>query len=255
MNIYKSKAAMTILYKTWDNWIETKGKEIKIGDGSKTFHYIMGTWYDKNDDETGGGKIDDIGGYEDNDGFSDLKSKYCFHKRADINDYDDSSDQESDSIIAQGGKTAAGISVSRAKNNSKGGGKGTTAAGRSAKTGSKKGGKTSGFPNSDYSSESDSFSAQVEETAAGISGGGSEKTGSKKGGKMTAGISDGSAKTGSIKRGGKTTAAISGGSQDAKTDGSKRGGKISDSPSSRTRKRLYQALEEAGEAGKAGKKK
>ena len=27
-NIYKSRAAMTILYKRWDNWIETKGKEI-----------------------------------------------------------------------------------------------------------------------------------------------------------------------------------------------------------------------------------
>ena len=56
MNIYKSKAAiMTKLYKRWDGWIETKGKEIRVGDGSKkTFHSVMGTWHDKNVDETGG---------------------------------------------------------------------------------------------------------------------------------------------------------------------------------------------------------
>ena len=59
------------------------------------------------------------------------------------------------------------------------------------------------------------------------------------------GISDGSVKTGSIKTGEKTTAGISGGSRDAKT-GSKRGGKIIDSPSMRTRKRLFEVLTEAG---------
>ena len=61
--------------------------------------------------------------------------------------------------------------------------------------------------------------------------------------KTAAGINGGNAKTG--KRGGETTAGI------AKT-GSKRGGKISDggSPAMHTRKRLYQALTEAGEAVK-----
>jgi len=48
--IYDSKEAMTVLYTMWDNWIVTKGKEIQVGDGSKTFHYVMGTW----DDETEG---------------------------------------------------------------------------------------------------------------------------------------------------------------------------------------------------------
>ena len=58
MNNYKSKAAMMRLYKRWDDWIETKGKEIRVGDGSKkTFHSVMGTWHDKNDDETGGGQM------------------------------------------------------------------------------------------------------------------------------------------------------------------------------------------------------
>ena len=33
---------MTILYNRWNNWIKTKGKEIPVGDGSKTFHYVMG---------------------------------------------------------------------------------------------------------------------------------------------------------------------------------------------------------------------
>ena len=47
---------------------------------------------------------------------------------------------------------------------------------------------------SDDSSESDSSSAQVGETASGISGGGSAKTGSKKGGKMT-GFSDDSSES------------------------------------------------------------
>ena len=80
MNNYKSKAAMMRLNKRWDDWIETKGKEIRVGDGSKkTFHSVMGTWHDKNDDETGGGTNDDIGEYEENDGYSDPKSKYNFH--------------------------------------------------------------------------------------------------------------------------------------------------------------------------------
>ena len=39
---------MKVLYNRWENWIATKEKEIKVGDGSrKTFHYVMGTWYDK----------------------------------------------------------------------------------------------------------------------------------------------------------------------------------------------------------------
>ena len=38
-NNYESKAAMKRLNKRWDDWIETKGKEIRVGDGSKkTFH-------------------------------------------------------------------------------------------------------------------------------------------------------------------------------------------------------------------------
>ena len=50
--IYNNKKAMTILYKRWEDWIESnRGKEIKVGDGMKTFHYVMGTWH--NDDETG----------------------------------------------------------------------------------------------------------------------------------------------------------------------------------------------------------
>ena len=242
MNIYKSKAAMTRLYKRWDNWIETKGKEIQVGDGSKTFQSVMGTWYDKNDDETGGGTnddIDEIGEYEDNDGYSDLKSRYSFHSNAwkegeknsaDNHDYDNGSDDsgnESDS-------SSAGVEARRqaTKTGSKKGGKmsGGISGGGRAKTGS----RAKKDPNpSDDNCESDSSSAQVVEMAAGMSGGGSAKTGSK----------NGSAKAG--KRGGETTAGI------AKT-GSKRGGKISDggSPAMHTRKRLYEASTEAGEAGK-----
>ena len=137
----------------------------------------MGTWYDMNDDETGGDTNDDIGEYDDNDGYSSDQNKYSFHRRAwkegelveddnkknsaDDHDYNNGSDDsiESDS-------SSAGVEARRL----------------ATKTGSKKGGKMSGF--SDDNCESDSSSAQVVEMAAGMSGGGSAKTGSKKGGKI-----------------------------------------------------------------------
>ena len=48
MEIYDSEEDMKILYNRWEEWIASKGKEIKVGDGTrKTYHYIMGTWYEK----------------------------------------------------------------------------------------------------------------------------------------------------------------------------------------------------------------
>jgi hypothetical protein len=39
---------MKVLYNGWEEWIVSKGKEIRVGDGSrKTFHYVMDSWYDK----------------------------------------------------------------------------------------------------------------------------------------------------------------------------------------------------------------
>ncbi len=44
--IYNDAEQMKVIYNRWEVWIETKGKEINIGDGSwKTFTYVMGTWY------------------------------------------------------------------------------------------------------------------------------------------------------------------------------------------------------------------
>ena len=38
---------MTVVYNKWEKWITTKGNGMKIGDGTqKTFHTVMGTWYD-----------------------------------------------------------------------------------------------------------------------------------------------------------------------------------------------------------------
>jgi hypothetical protein len=134
MNNYKSKAAMMRFYKRWDDWIETKGKEIRVGDGSnKTFHSVMGTWHDKNDDETGGGTNDDFGEYEENDGYSDPKSKYHFHtndwkegefvkddNRKDSVDESDNSSEHSENIVGGSVKdkrgkkrTAGGITAGR----------------------------------------------------------------------------------------------------------------------------------------------
>jgi len=46
--IYNNEEQMKVVYNTWEKWIATKGKGIKIGDGSrKNFHYVMGTWYAK----------------------------------------------------------------------------------------------------------------------------------------------------------------------------------------------------------------
>ena len=44
---------MKILYNGWEEWILSKGKEIKVGDGTrKTYHYVMGTWYDEETPES-----------------------------------------------------------------------------------------------------------------------------------------------------------------------------------------------------------
>lgn len=44
--IYNSEERMKVIYNKWEVWIDTKGKEIQIGDGSrKTFKSVMGTWY------------------------------------------------------------------------------------------------------------------------------------------------------------------------------------------------------------------
>jgi hypothetical protein len=44
--IYNNEEQMKVIYNKWEMWIDTKGKEIKIGDGShKTFKSVMGTWY------------------------------------------------------------------------------------------------------------------------------------------------------------------------------------------------------------------
>ena len=44
--IYNDEEQMKVIYNKWEVWIDTKGKEIKIGDGSKkTFKSVMGMWY------------------------------------------------------------------------------------------------------------------------------------------------------------------------------------------------------------------
>jgi hypothetical protein len=46
--IYDSEEDMKILYNGWEEWTESKGKKINDGDGTrKTFHYVMGTWYEE----------------------------------------------------------------------------------------------------------------------------------------------------------------------------------------------------------------
>ena len=82
--IYDSKDAMIVLYNRWDDWIKMQGKEIQVGDGSKTFHYVMGTWYDDDDDdETGGLKDtnDEIDEDEDKDGYGS-DGNHSKHRRA-----------------------------------------------------------------------------------------------------------------------------------------------------------------------------
>ena len=51
--IYDSEDDMKILYNRWDEWITSKGKEIKVVGGMrKTFHYVMATWYDEETPES-----------------------------------------------------------------------------------------------------------------------------------------------------------------------------------------------------------
>ncbi len=45
--IYKDQESMSVVYNKWEKWNTSKGKGMKIGDGTwKTFHTVMGTWYD-----------------------------------------------------------------------------------------------------------------------------------------------------------------------------------------------------------------
>ena len=51
--IYDRKDDMKVLYNGWEKWIVTKGKEIHVSDGSrKTYHYVMGSWYDEKTPES-----------------------------------------------------------------------------------------------------------------------------------------------------------------------------------------------------------
>ena len=51
--IYDRKDDMKVLYNGWEKWIVTKGKEINVSDGSrKTYHYVMGSWYDEKTPES-----------------------------------------------------------------------------------------------------------------------------------------------------------------------------------------------------------
>ena len=64
--IYDREEDMKVLYNGWEEWIVSKGKEITVGDGSrKTFHYVMGSWYDEETPEAKE-KIDES---EDDDTF------------------------------------------------------------------------------------------------------------------------------------------------------------------------------------------
>ncbi len=45
--IYNNQESMSVVYNKWEKWIMRNGKGMKIGDGTwKTFHTVMGTWYD-----------------------------------------------------------------------------------------------------------------------------------------------------------------------------------------------------------------
>jgi len=64
--IYNSREDMKILYKRWEGWIVSTGKNIQVGDGTKkTFHYVMGTW--SNDEAPGLKETNEDS--EDEDGF------------------------------------------------------------------------------------------------------------------------------------------------------------------------------------------
>ncbi len=52
---------MKVLYNRREEWIVSKGKDIAVGDGSKkTFHYIMGSWYDEEGDGDSGETIANV---------------------------------------------------------------------------------------------------------------------------------------------------------------------------------------------------
>jgi len=75
MKIFDSEEDMKVLYNGWEEWIVSRGKEIAVGDRSKkTFHDIMGSWYDEETPESkekiDESEDDDDGGYSSDRGGS-----------------------------------------------------------------------------------------------------------------------------------------------------------------------------------------
>ena len=149
--IYNNKRAIMILYRRWEEWIESRGKEIKVGDGMKTFHYVMGTWRDDNDDNDNSGEFknthDDFSEEED-EGYSAERrnSKYRIAWKngdlrmdEDMDDEEHVSDNDDNSSISTGGRTDEIPSKSESlKRNDK---RKTMAAGISDSPAGSKGGK------------------------------------------------------------------------------------------------------------------
>jgi hypothetical protein len=117
--IYDSKENMKVLYNGWENWIVTKGKEINVSDGSrKTFHYVMGSWYDektreskeKNDKSEEEDNSGEEGGYSSDRARSRHQDAW---KRGEIRDKKgpgcgrgESSDDDDETSSNEGGKTS-----------------------------------------------------------------------------------------------------------------------------------------------------
>lgn len=77
-NIYDSEEEMKVLYNGWEEWIVSKQKEITVGDGlRKTFHYVMGLWYDKETPESKEkiDKSEDDNTFENDGGYSSDRAR------------------------------------------------------------------------------------------------------------------------------------------------------------------------------------
>jgi hypothetical protein len=164
-DIYDNTEAMTILNDKWNEWLESKskGRDIRVGDGAKTYHYVMGTWYD--DDEIGKLKNDNISEDEEEDGYSSERpqsrhqrarmkgelgvmddNKRNTHHTSKDEDYSSSSSSEIDS---PSGQKAAGVSGSPAR----GGGGKVGKGGLSKKLFSRGGASQAGSPAGDSGSK------------------------------------------------------------------------------------------------------
>jgi hypothetical protein len=117
--LYKKYKMMNIIYRGWESWLVTHKTKVIVGESSrKTFHSIMATWIEteednasdeggkkgglRNDSDSEDDRVEDIGYFSDKG-----TNKYSLTSRNSTATYEDEEESEmgEDDLVTGGGKT------------------------------------------------------------------------------------------------------------------------------------------------------